>query len=76
MQHQWSRLPCGIDGTEQNLSQQLCGKVPTAHSLFAMQTEETAAAMARAWLALPEQIKEKGWPEFVEATRRVAFFGR
>ena len=41
-----------------------------------MQTEETAAAMARAWLALPEHVKEKGWPEFVEATGRVAFFGR
>ena len=41
-----------------------------------MQTEETAAAIARAWLALPMHIKEKGWPEFLEVTRRVAFFGK
>ena len=41
-----------------------------------LQTEETAAVMARAWLALPQDVREKGWPEFEEATGRVAFFGR
>ena len=47
-----------------------------ADSIGSLQTEEASAAMARAWLALPYAIKEKGWPEFVEANGRVAFFGR
>ena len=47
-----------------------------AHGKGALQTEEASAAMARAWLALPPAVKEKGWPDFVEADGRVAFFGR
>ena len=47
-----------------------------AHGRGALQTEEASAAIARAWLALPYAVKEKGWPEFVEANGRVAFFGR
>ncbi|BDA49708.1 probable chaperone protein dnaJ C76, chloroplastic [Coccomyxa sp. Obi] len=41
-------------------------------------TEETAAAMARAWLALPQQVREQGWPSFEadhrEQQGRVAYF--
>ena len=43
-----------------------------------MQTEETAAAMARAWLALPQHIREQGWPSLIadhdEQQGRVAYF--
>lgn len=41
-------------------------------------TEETAAAMARAWLALPQHVREQGWPSFEadhsEQHGRVAYF--
>ncbi|CAL8464412.1 g3947 [Coccomyxa elongata] len=41
-------------------------------------TEETAAAMARAWLALPQHVREQGWPSFEadhhEQQGRVAYF--
>lgn len=37
------------------------------------QSEESAAIMARAWLALPEEIRLKGWPSFGRE-ERVAYF--
>ena len=43
----------------------------------AAQTEETAAAIARAWLKVPAEVREQGWPSFAAAAarpERVAFF--
>lgn len=51
---------------------------PVHRASSSVQTEETAAAMARAWLALPQQVREQGWPSFIaeheEQQGRVAYF--
>ena len=51
--------------------------------IFDVQTEETAAAMARAWLKVTAEVREQGWPTFTESaaatsalSQRVAFFSR
>ena len=48
-----------------------------------LQTEEDVAAMARAWLKVPAEVREQGWPSFAESAaaaaaqpQRVAFFSR
>ena len=73
--HQY-RPSCCMDCSRAEVNLAALGQNADSSLFIGMQTEETAAAMARSWLALPEHIKEKGWPQFVEATRRVAFFGR
>ena len=43
-----------------------------------VQTEESAAAMARAWLKVPADVREQAWPAFnapaARPEERVAFF--